>query len=55
MVYKVFWVVSFPLCTGGPNIVGSSSIHLHTIADTDATTPNFVGQKHLFVAGALTK
>ena len=33
MVYKVFWVVSFPLCTGGPNIVGSSCIHLHTTAN----------------------
>ena len=54
-VYKDFWVVSFPLCTRGPNIVGSSCIHLHTTADTDPPTPNFVGQLHLFAAGALTK
>ena len=28
MVSKVFWVVSFPRCTAGPNIVGSCCIHL---------------------------
>ena len=36
MVYKVLWVVSFPRCTAGPNIVGSCRIRLHTTANTDA-------------------
>ena len=43
MVYKDLWVVSFPRCTAGPNIVGSCCIRLHTTANTDATTPNIVG------------
>ena len=29
MVYKDLWVVSFPRCTAGPNIVRSCCIHLH--------------------------
>ena len=29
MVSKVLWVVSFPRCTAGPNIVGSCYIRLH--------------------------
>ena len=29
MVYKDLWVVSFPRCTAGPNIVGSCCIRLH--------------------------
>ena len=28
MVYKVLWVISFPQCTAGPNIVGSCCICL---------------------------
>ena len=40
MVYEVLWVKSFPRCTAGPNIVGSS--RLHTTANTHATTPNIV-------------
>ena len=40
---KVSWVVSFPRCTAGPNIVGSCCIRLHTTANTNATTPNNVG------------
>ena len=27
MVYKVLWAVSFPLCTAGPNTVGSCCVH----------------------------
>ena len=41
--YKVLWVVSCPRCTAGPNIVGSYRILLHITANTDATTPNTVG------------
>ena len=43
MVYKDLWVVSFPRCTAGPNIVRSCCIRLHTTANTHATTPNIVG------------
>ena len=39
---KALWVVSFPRCTAGPNIVGSCCIRLQTTANTDATTPNNV-------------
>ena len=46
---KVFWVVSFPQCTAGPNINGSCCIRLHTTANTDATTPNVVGPTMLGV------
>ena len=55
-VYKDLWVVSFPPCTVGPNIVGSSSIRLHTTANTHATTPNLVGATMLgaFVASVCT-
>ena len=42
MVYKDLWVVSFPRCTAGPNIVGSCCISLHNTANTDATTANIV-------------
>ena len=37
MVYNDLWVVSFPRCTAGPNIVVSCCIRLHTTADTHAT------------------
>ena len=43
MVCKVLWVVSFPRCTAGPNIVGSCCICLHTTAKTYTTTFNIVG------------
>ena len=49
MVYKDLWVVSFPRCTAGPNIVGSCCIRLHTTANTHATTPNIVGATMLGV------
>ena len=49
MDYKDLWVVFFPRCTVGPNIVGSCCIRLHTTANTHATTPNIVGAKMLGV------
>ena len=36
MVYKDLWVVSFPRCTAGPNIIGSCCIRLHTTANMHA-------------------
>ena len=47
--YKDLWVVFFPRCTAGPNIVGSCCIRLHTTANTNATTPNIVGATMLGV------
>ena len=44
MVYKDLWVVSFPRCSAGPNIVGSCCIRLRTTANTHATTPNIVAR-----------
>ena len=43
MDYKGLWVVFFPRCTVGLNIVGSCCIRLHTTGNTHATTPNIVG------------
>ena len=34
MVYKDLWVVSFPRCIAGPNIVGSCCVRLRTALDT---------------------
>ena len=42
MVFKVLWVVSFPRCTAGTNIVGSCYIRVHSTANTDVTTSNIV-------------
>ena len=53
MVYKDLWVVSFPRCTVGPNIVGSCCIRLHTTANADATTPNIVGARMLGVVASV--
>ena len=53
MVYKDLWVVSFPRCTAGPNIVGSCCIRLHTTANTHATTPNIVGATMLGVVASV--
>ena len=53
MVYKDLWVVSFPRCTAGPNIVGSCCIRLHTTANTNATTSNIVGQTMLFAIATI--
>ena len=50
MVYKDLWVVYFPRCTAGPDIVGSCCIRLDTTANTHATTPNIVGATKLGVA-----
>ena len=47
--YKDLWVVFFPRCTAGPNVVGSCCIRLHTTDNTDATTPNIVGATMLGV------
>ena len=41
MVYKDLWVVSFPRCTAGPNIVGSCCVRLH------AALPAKKGSLHL--------
>ena len=53
VVYKDLWVVSFPRCTAGPNIVGSCCIRLHTTANTHATTPNIVGATLLGVVASV--
>ena len=53
MVYKDLWVVSFPRCTAGPNIVGSCCIRLHTTANTHAVTPNIVGATMLGVVASV--
>ena len=53
MDYKDFWVVSFPRCTAGPNIVGSCCIRLHTTAKTRAPTPNIVGATMLGVVASV--
>ena len=53
MVSKDLWVVSFPGCTAGPNIVGSCCIRLHTTANTNATTPNIVGPTLLGVVASV--
>ena len=53
MVCKDLWVVSFPRCTAGPNIVGSCCIRLHTTANTHATTPNIVGATTLRVVASV--
>ena len=45
MVYNGLWVVSFPRCTAGPNIVGSCCISLHTTTNI----PNIVGATMLGV------
>ena len=49
IVYKDLWVVSFPRCSTGPNIVGSCCNRLKTTANTDAATPNIVGATMLGV------
>ena len=49
MDFKDLWVVFFPRCTAGPNLVGSCCIRLHTTTDTHSTTPNIVGSTMLGV------
>ena len=39
---QVLWVVSFPRCCRGANIVGICCIRLHTTANKNATTPTIV-------------
>ena len=41
MVFKVFWVVSFPRCTAGPNIVGSCCVCLHAALGSLASSLYF--------------
>ena len=53
MVYKDLWVVSFPRCTAGLNIVGSCCIRLQTTANTNATTPKIVGATMLGVVASV--
>ena len=54
MVYKdLWWVVSFPRCSAGPNIVGSCCIRLHATANTPATTPKIVGVTMLGVVASV--
>ena len=49
MIFKDLWVVSFPRCTAGPNIVGSCYIRVHSTGNTDATTPNIVDLVLLYI------
>ena len=44
MVYKDLWVVSFPRCTAGPNIVGSCCIRLHTTTNMHAALGNITAR-----------
>ena len=53
VVYKDLWVVSFPRCTAGPNIVESCCIRLHTTANIHATTPTIVGATMLGVVASV--
>ena len=53
IVYKDFWVVSFPRCSTVPNIVGSCCNRLQTTANTDAATPNIVGATMLGVVASV--
>ena len=52
---KSLWVVSFPRCTAGPNIVGSCCIRLQTTANTHATTPTIVGTTMLGVVASVCR
>ena len=53
MISKVVWDVSFPRYTACPNLVGSCCIHLHTTANTHATTPNIAGPTMLGVVASV--
>ena len=53
MIYKDLWVVSFPRCTAGPNIVESCCIRLHTAANTHAANPNIAGATLLGVVASV--
>ena len=53
MVSKVLWIVSFPRCTAGPDIVESFFVRFHTTANTDATTPNILGPTMLGVVASV--
>ena len=53
MVSKVLWLVSFPRCTAGPDIVESFFDRFHSTANTDATTPNILGPTMLGVVASV--
>ena len=53
MVYNVLRVVTFPRCTADPNIIGSCFVHLHTTANTNATTSDIVGPTMLGVVASV--
>ena len=53
MVSIFLWVVSFPRCTAGPNIVGSCCIRLHTTVNTEVTVPTIVDPTMLGVAASV--
>ena len=53
MVYNVLRVVTFPRCTADPNIIGSCFVHLHTTANTNATTSDIVGPTLLGVVASV--
>ena len=53
MIYKDLWVVSFPRCTAGPNIVESCCIRLHTAANTHAANPKIAGATLLGVVASV--
>ena len=42
MVYKDLWVLSFPRCTAGPNIVGSCCVRLHAALRIDIFKSNLL-------------
>ena len=48
MVYKDLWVVSFPPCTAGPNIVGSCCVRLHAALSVQTLT-GFVKPSYLLL------
>ena len=45
MVYTDLWVVSFPRCTVGPNIVGSCCICLYTTTNTEQQLRTLLSQQ----------
>ena len=45
--------LSFPRCTARPNMIGSCRFHLHTPANTDATTLNIGGPTMLGVVASV--
>ena len=46
-------ILSFPRSTAGPDIVERFFVRFHTIANTDATTPNILGPTELGVVASV--